>query len=95
MYSLYKEACATESQTPVSLSIYRRTFDHEYNIGFHHPIKDQCDFCISFKHAPVEQRVSMTDTIETHLVNKRRVREEKDRDKNKAKTKKRSSLCMF
>jgi len=64
MYFLYKEACATES--PVSLSIYRRTFNHEYNIGFHHPIKDQCDLCISFKHAPEEQRVSMTDTIETH-----------------------------
>lgn len=88
MYNLYKEKCDEKSHTPVSLSVYRRIFDHEYNISFHHPIKDQCDLCVSFncKKATEEQKASMLLDFNIHIENKNLVKEAKDIDNDRSKT---------
>jgi len=48
MYSIYLEACLTESNIkPVSVHYYRHIFNTEFN--FFAPKKDLCDLCEEFK----------------------------------------------
>ncbi|WAQ94258.1 hypothetical protein MAR_006729 [Mya arenaria] len=78
--------CREQSQSPVSLSIYRKIFNYEYNIAFHHPIKDQCDLCVSFENSNEEQKANLQNIYETHLENKTLARQAKEIDKVRAKT---------
>jgi hypothetical protein len=43
MYDLYCTYCDIKNLTKVSISIYRKVFDTEFNLGFFRPRKDQCD----------------------------------------------------
>ncbi|WAR18439.1 hypothetical protein MAR_000277 [Mya arenaria] len=86
LYSLYLEKCREQSQSPVSLSIYRKIFNYEYNIAFHHPIKDQCDLCVSFENSNEEQKAKLQNIYKTHIENKTLTREAKEMDKVRAKT---------
>lgn len=45
MYDLYK----TTVNNPVSIHIYRHTFNTSFNLSFHTPKKDLCDKCSHFK----------------------------------------------
>lgn len=49
MHSLYSEYCQEQGTVPVSLDIYRRTFNNEYNLHFHVPQKDTCSTCDAYK----------------------------------------------
>ena len=46
MYELYCTDCKITSQEPVTVDIYRRTFNTEYNLSFHNSQKDQ--YCSRF-----------------------------------------------
>ena len=95
MYALYKEACQEKSITHVSLPIYRKVFNNEYNISFHRPIKDQCDICVAYKNSLPEQRVSMKTTYTNHIENKLLACESKEKDKNETKKKQFTSVCLL
>lgn len=43
MYQMYKQWSDERQKEKVSCSIYRKNFLTEFNIGFHKPLKDQCD----------------------------------------------------
>ncbi|WAQ93514.1 hypothetical protein MAR_005985, partial [Mya arenaria] len=86
LYSLYLEKCREQSQSQVSLSIYRKIFNYEYNIAIHHPIQDQCDFCVSFENSNEEQKAKLQNIYKTHTENKTLAREAKEIDKVRAKT---------
>lgn len=56
MFANYKEQCMIKNVEPVSQKTYRKIFNTEYNIGFHSPLKDQCDYCMSFKNLCAEKK---------------------------------------
>lgn len=62
MYELYKEQC-TEDEVPVSLQVYRKMFNEEYNLSFHTPKKDQCSPCTKYSREKLTGTVSKTRGI--------------------------------
>uniref|UniRef100_A0A6P7GRT0 Uncharacterized protein LOC114345931 n=1 Tax=Diabrotica virgifera virgifera TaxID=50390 RepID=A0A6P7GRT0_DIAVI len=48
MYKSYLEYCNGKGD-PVSEAVYRRTFNSEFNLHFHSPLKDTCGKCDVFK----------------------------------------------
>jgi hypothetical protein len=85
MYSLYLEFCHEKSIKPADEQIYRHIFNTHYNIGFHKPLKDKCDFCTSYQNARSSDRIKLNEEYESHLRNKKKAREEKFHDKLRAK----------
>ena len=86
MYNLYLEKCAKDGVQPATMSIYRSVFDHQFNLAFFKPIKDQCDICNSFRSKTTD--ISGEDRViyQSHLENKSAARDEKQNDKLKAKS---------
>ena len=85
MFELYKCLCRTEGKAPVHLHSYRKIFNNEFNLAFHKPIKDMCDFCSAFKKGCESYRESMKEKMELHIQNKNIARENKARDKQASK----------
>ena len=84
MYDLYKKKCLRNGDEPVKESFYRYTFNNEYNIDFHKPKTDRCDFCELFKVKADNNIEHSQDDIsanEEHLKEKKAMREEKKKDK--------------
>jgi hypothetical protein len=47
---MYKQYCSEMNDSkPVKIHIYRKIFNYEFNIRFHHPLNDQCATCTSFE----------------------------------------------
>ena len=85
MYKLYLEQCArSEIVAPVSLNMYRETFNTHFNIAFQKPIKDQCDLCSSYKNATKSDKMKMKEKYDSHIKNKTLARENKEKDKQTA-----------
>lgn len=82
MHRLYTVECERESIQPVSESLYRNIFDHEFNISFHIPKKDQCLKCHVYNSA--KEANALTPEIEEdhkeHLERKVEARFEKQKD---------------
>lgn len=95
MYANYKAKCIGKNIEPVSQKIYRKIFDSEYNIGFHHPLKDQCDYCVAFKNFSSEDKVKKQAEYDDHIQNKEKARENKDQDKKKTFTESDLAVCCF
>lgn len=89
MHRLYTVECEKEDVQPVSESLYRNIFDHEFNISFHVPKKDQCLKCHVY-HAAKEAK-ALTPELEEdhkdHMERKRDARFEKENDVKSAKKK--------
>src|SRR5699024_4775120 len=87
MYCLYKEWMADKSnKKSATYNQYRKIFSDEFNIGFFHPKKEQCELCDSYKMlSPNEKTEKLEKERETHLKNKDFVRKLKDTDKERAK----------
>ena len=45
MYDLYKAQCLRHDEEPVKQSFYRYIFTTCFNIGFHKPKTDRCNYC--------------------------------------------------
>ncbi len=56
MSDLYKEKEERQERPPVAFSTFKQIFGAEYNIGFYHPCKDQCQVCSSFNTVTGEQK---------------------------------------
>ncbi|KAF2894865.1 hypothetical protein ILUMI_11312 [Ignelater luminosus] len=71
MHSLYIEDRNTKNLPSGNVTMYERTFNDEYNIGFFLPKKDQCTFCESFNNADTQQKVLMQVEKDKHEAEKR------------------------
>jgi len=54
---------------------YYDIFRKEFNLGFHKPKKDQCDFCTKHRHLDDDDRAQTADKMEEHKRNKNLSRE--------------------
>ncbi|CAG9817163.1 unnamed protein product [Phaedon cochleariae] len=75
-----------EDVKPCSLQTYRNIFNTEYNLGFHHPKKDRCDFCAKYEEYPVgTEKDNMTPEYDAHIIAKNQARLKMLEDSNKSK----------
>ena len=88
MYDLYKKKCIKDGTSPASSITYRRVFCNEYNFSFHKPKKDSCEQCNAYAEKEKNNMLSPEDVTKQteHLTSKERAREEKELDKQKAKS---------
>lgn len=84
MYLEWMEKNKPEEKT-VSQKYYADIFNRKFNLGFHHPKKDQCDMCSVFNLASPEQKLKMQESYNLHLKNKEVAQGIKDTDKEFAK----------
>ena len=56
MYRMYKEICVERNIHPEKEFVYRRIFNHEFNLFFYIPKKDQCDFCTEYRNTQKKSR---------------------------------------
>lgn len=96
MYRQYQSAMIEkDAETLASLPTYRDVFNHQFNIEFHEPLKDQCDQCYVFDHILTpEQRKSQQEEHDLHRFNKLRSREILEDDMNFAKQTEDKSVCV-
>ncbi|XP_030834203.1 uncharacterized protein LOC100888373 [Strongylocentrotus purpuratus] len=91
MYDMY----ASQTPIPISIKVYRRVFNTNFNLGFHPPKKDECKTCSCFSNSNAEEKESMAVAFNQHLKNKERARQEKKSDKEKAQTCPNSAAFTF
>ena len=84
---MYTEKCVSYGTKPVSQAKYRQIFCEKYNYSLFKPKKDQCSQCTRFalKQATESVDSNLKDIQEAHLHRKQESREEKSKDKAKAK----------
>lgn len=78
---MYIEYCTASNTLPASRKLFNDVFVEE-NIVLYQPKKDACDFCSAYKAGNVEE-----EAYQQHVQTKNLAREEKKRDKEKAKLK--------
>jgi len=97
MYSLFKVKYFADQECPVKECIYRRIFCENYNLSFHKPKRDQCSTCTLYdqrkKDGNVDEETERNFTV--HQQMKEWAREEKQRDKDKAKQDKTFHVSTF
>jgi hypothetical protein len=57
--------------------MYRKIFNLNYNLGFYHPKKDQCSYCISYDLMSPEEKILKQDEIECHKARNKEAQEAK------------------
>ena len=95
MYRLYLEYCAKVGAPTVSNCIYNEIFKAEFSLAFHTPLKDQCDFCVSYANACDKEKEKLSDKYENHMNNKDQVQKHKEADKNEASSYADTAVCCF
>lgn len=80
MYNLFKER---HPDLSVKEHMYRHIFCNNYNYSFHHPKKDTCLTCETFKNT--EDKASIQKSYDEHLANKAQARLHKHADKELSK----------
>lgn len=97
MFYLYEELCKKKGKKPCKINIYREMFCTEYNLAFHRPKKDQCSICTVYYEK--KQRGELDDDDEEQFVrhqrNKESSRDQKTKDKQRAKTDKSFVVSTF
>lgn len=97
MFNLYREECARNNVNSCSEKIYRKVFNQDFNLSFHHPKKDQCLKCEAYKLKLKDGKIDSDSKIQydKHLENKDLAREEKKKDSEKAKSDKSYCTASF
>ena len=89
MYQIYLENYKDKvpENSLVSLPIYRKTFNEEYNFSFHVPKKNQCNICVNYNRVVSDRSITQDEKIKynKHQQMKMRARKEKKKDKEHAK----------
>jgi len=85
LYDMYILWCREEDVLPCKKSMYEEVFRMEYNIFFHTPKKDQCEFCTRYQNSSIEVKATIQNEYDDHQRNKVRARETKDNEKLRAK----------
>jgi hypothetical protein len=84
MYRLYCELCVSKQTEPVKESFYRDIFDHEFNIAFHVPKKDACNYCCMYTNSSAEQKDELNVEYLAHMQRKIDARVSKQANKELA-----------
>lgn len=77
----YVNVCEEKGQPYANYLMYSRIFNYEFNISFFSPKKDQCEDCVNFANATVEEKEQLRAKYDMHLKEKDLSRIEKDNDK--------------
>lgn len=81
----YVASCTEKHKPSASYTIFTRTFNEDFNISFFVPKKDLCETCVAYQNCEqgkgVEEENPLQEKYDTHLVEKKLSREEKQRDK--------------
>lgn len=84
MYKLYTDKCHEEAKTPARIHTYRNIFNREFNLFFHVPKKDLCDFCTQYRNTSRKSQ-ELEMRFRTHCQQKALARKAKELSKTKAK----------
>ena len=97
MYKLYTEECKKAGRKPVKSKLYRRIFNHNYNLSFFKPKKDQCSVCTLHdeKKNNDTETPEMKQKFDGHQKRKEASRKEKARDKERAQKDKSYHVSTF
>ena len=95
MYRMYCEECSASGRPAAKKWAYDEVFHNEFNLGFHRPKKDQCDFCVKYKNLDESGRDKIRDKMEEHEKNKTLARELKHHLKEQAKTDRNMNVACF
>jgi len=74
MYRLYHQECIGDNVAPEKIAFYRKTFNEKFNLSFHKPKKDFCNYCAKYENMSVEERDAESETFESHHLRKEEVR---------------------
>ena len=81
MYQEYVKECVKNGCCYEKQGVYRKIFNTNFNIGFHKPLKDQCDLCTQYENLSEVEKMKMKETYDRHITNKRLAKESKEKDK--------------
>lgn len=96
MYRLYNEWMADKDpKLLVSLRRYRYIFNHDFNLFFHRPKKDQCDLCSAYHTSKGEEKAAMEEKYQKHRRDIKVARDLMAGDKNEAKSDKTVCAASF
>ena len=84
MYNMYKEKCSQQDKIPQRECIYRNIFNHEFNLHFFQPKKDQCDFCAEYQNTE-HKSAALEKQYKVHCTQKTLARQVKSDAKEAAK----------
>ena len=84
MYRLYEEWCGERGYQKAKVWLYHKIFNEDFNLGFHIPKKDQCNFCEEYKNASEDKKGDLQNKYDLHHRNKDHVRQQKENDKMEA-----------
>ena len=77
------------------VKLFGSIFNRDFNLGFHVPLKDRCDFCSVFEISSEEEKNSMKDNFQRHNREKDLVRNNKNQAKETAKIKDHETVIYF
>lgn len=88
MYRLFVKKCEDDGKVACKFSTYSYIFNTHFNIGFFLPKKDQCAFCETFNNSNENDKLKILNEKHQHQLETELSRNEKQNDKNLAKTNK-------
>lgn len=77
----YVEECNNKGESSVKYPMFYRVFKDDFNISFFKPKKDLCETCVAYENSTPEEKVSLQESYDKHIQQKKLSREEKQRDK--------------
>lgn len=86
MHQLYQENCVSTPNLQVNLKYYSNVFTSEFNLSFHRPKKDFCNFCTKFANSSSSEKADLKFEYDEHHQRKEAIRQQKQRDKDLAKS---------
>ena len=84
MFRLYEQECRETGTISAKKGIYFDVFHKDFNLAFHRPKKDLCDFCEKYSRSDNQEKDEMKDKMTDHLKRKTLSRELKEKEKVRA-----------
>ena len=85
LYRLYRDLCLENNRQAARSDKYREIFQHEFNLSFFRPKKDQCDKCVAMENASPQMKEQLTIQHSEHIRNteesRKSMAEEQERGK--------------
>lgn len=95
MYRMYENECREQNVTPAKKGIYFHIFKTDFNLGFHRPKKDLCDFCEKYTRSNEHEKNELKEKMEEHLKSKTTCRQIKEQEKLRAQTDRNVNVACF
>lgn len=80
MYDMFISEQGGEKNNQISYSLYLNVFK-SLRLSFHHPKKDQCGLCFTYRQGTMEKKTELEERYRQHIAEKERVREIKNQEK--------------